>query len=397
MYRLHMADLMLALEVAPDIEQAIWDGMLSMAGCESAPYFVQQCILDHLLDGTVAGVSTHNFSDNTPTVGWITQHTNGGESPFTEEMLHCLGICQLVTGRGPADCTHWPGKENLMGDIPLCLFEEGFPEGMDEQFLAHFTDQFPLPLPFSPNSQPGSWRLVTPPSRIISAMISLLQKTPNTSEDPTATIGDSGYAIPRLITRTLASSTYKDNPTKWNESSCSWPLLDPSGKVSSTVANLLPLRSSRLCYKKSPGSWTVGGLATLGGVLWGSPSLTHSLQTWSVDGRRRTQAAPRPQQALPSSTIHTIAMTYGNLHSLKRQVTADLVMVAYFFLLRVGEYTPTTPKKGSAKQTTPLQKRDITFWHNTHTIPTDSPVQQLQQADGVTINLANQKNRAKDA
>jgi hypothetical protein len=90
-------------------------------------------------------------------------------------------------------------------------------------------------------------------------------------------------------------------------------------------------------------------------------------------------------------------MTYGNSHSLKRRVTADLVVVAYFFLLRVGEYTPTTPKKGSAKWTTPLQKRDITFQHNTHTIPTDSPVEQLQQADGVTINLANQKNGAKDA
>jgi hypothetical protein len=105
---------------------------------------------------------------------------------------------------------------------------------------------------------------------------------------------------------------------------------------------------------------------------------------------------PRPQQALPSSTIHMIAMTCGNSHSLKRQVTADLVMVAYFFLLRVGDYTPTTPKKGSAKQSIPLWKRDITCWHNTHTIPTDSPVERLQQADGVTINLANQKNGAKD-
>jgi hypothetical protein len=64
-------------------------------------------------------------------------------------------------------------------------------------------------------------------------------------------IGDSGYAIPHLITRTLASSTYKDNPTAWNKSSCSLPLLDPSGKVNSTVADLLPLQSSRLCYEKS--------------------------------------------------------------------------------------------------------------------------------------------------
>jgi hypothetical protein len=61
-----------------------------------------------------------------------------------------------------------------MGDIHSHSFEEGFPEGTDEQFLAHFTNRFPLPLPFSPNSQPGSWRLVTPPSRIVYAMILLL-------------------------------------------------------------------------------------------------------------------------------------------------------------------------------------------------------------------------------
>jgi hypothetical protein len=106
-----------------------------MADCESVVYFVQECILDHLLDGKVTGVSTHKLSDNTLTVGRITQHTSGGESPFIEEMLHCLGIRQLLTRRGPADCTHWPGRENLMGDIPSCSFKEEFPEGTDEQFL----------------------------------------------------------------------------------------------------------------------------------------------------------------------------------------------------------------------------------------------------------------------
>jgi hypothetical protein len=106
------------------------------------------------------------------------------------------------------------------------------------------------------------------------------------------------------------------------------------------------------------------------------------IHRWKVE-----DPAPRPQQALPCSTIHTIPTTYWNLLSLKKRVTADLVAVAYFFLLMVGEYTPTTLKKGSAKQTIPLWKWDITFWHSTHTIPTDSPVKQLQQADGVTINL----------
>jgi hypothetical protein len=166
-----------------------------------------------------------------------------------------------------------------MGDIPLRSFEEGFPEGTDDQFLAYFTNQFPLPTPFMPNSQPGSWKLVTLPSGIISTVILLLQKIPNMSEDLTATIGDSGYAIPRLVTKTLASSTYKENPTAWNKASCSWPLLDLSGKVNSTVADLLLLWSLRLCYEKLPGSWTVGGLATLGTALWDSPSWMHPSRT----------------------------------------------------------------------------------------------------------------------
>jgi hypothetical protein len=61
-----------------------------------------------------------------------------------------------------------------MGNILLRSFEEGFPEGTDDQFLALFTNHFPLPTPFTPNSQPGYWKLVTSPSRIISAMILLL-------------------------------------------------------------------------------------------------------------------------------------------------------------------------------------------------------------------------------
>jgi hypothetical protein len=143
-----------------------------MADCELGAYFVQECILDHLLQGRVVGISTHNFSDNTPTVGQITKHKSRGESPFAEYMLDCLGIRQVLTGRGPADCTHWPEKENLMGDVPSGSFEEGFPEGSDEKFLAYFAHRFPLPpsFPHTSNGQPDSWQLVTPLSRIVSTV-----------------------------------------------------------------------------------------------------------------------------------------------------------------------------------------------------------------------------------
>jgi hypothetical protein len=77
-----------------DIEAVARQGMLSMADCKSAAYFIQECMLDHLLDGEVAGVLTHVFSDNTPTVGRIKRKSSRGESTFSEAMLECLGMRQ---------------------------------------------------------------------------------------------------------------------------------------------------------------------------------------------------------------------------------------------------------------------------------------------------------------
>jgi hypothetical protein len=201
----------------------------------------------------------------------------------------CNGIADPLNQPRKGSEQQWVARASLHGiygiygifPSPEVLQHEGGKDSISEkkQEKGDFTNHFPLPTLFTPDSLPGSWKLVTPLSGIISAVISLLQKTPDTSKDPTATIGNSGYAIPHLVTRTLASCTYKENPTAWNKSSCSWPLLNPSGKVNSTVANLLPLRSLRLCYKKSPGSWTVGGLVTLGAAFRDSPSWTHPSQT----------------------------------------------------------------------------------------------------------------------
>jgi hypothetical protein len=161
------------------------------------------------------------------------------------------------------------------------------------------------------------------------------------------------------------------------------------------MADLLPLRSSRLCYKKSPGSWTVGlgnpRCSTLGQPFLDAPFM-NMIQRWKGE-----DPGPKPLQALASSAVHRIAKVYGTSPILRCHITSDLVVIAYFFLLQVGEYTLTIPRRGQHKCTVPLQKGDITFWHQSRVIPTDSPLECLLQADGATINLANQKNRVKDA
>jgi hypothetical protein len=48
---------------------------------------------------------------------------------------------------------------------------------------------------------------------------------------------------------------------------------------------------------------------------------------------------PQPQQALSSSTVHWIAHQYARAASQRmRMLVGDLIVLAFFFLLRVGEY-----------------------------------------------------------
>ncbi len=67
---------------------------------------------------------------------------------------------------------------------------------------------------------------------------------------------------------------------------------------------------------------------------------------------------PEPKLAVPISTITGIAEKYWWTAHLR--AVADLVIIAFFYLLRVEEYTsPATPRK---KRTIPLRDCDIRLW-----------------------------------
>lgn len=65
-------------------------------------------------------------------------------------------------------------------------------------------------------------------------------------------------------------------------------------------------------------------------------------------------------------------------------------MTAFFFLLRVGEYTP-----NANRRTVPLRRRDVTLWRGTTPIPVGAPMREVRRATAVTICLENQKNGQK--
>lgn len=102
---------------------------------------------------------------------------------------------------------------------------------------------------------------------------------------------------------------------------------------------------------------------------------------------------PKPQQALPSSTVIWIATQYALAASKRLRIVGDLIVLAFFFLLRVGEYT----QSSGERRTIPLRRQDIRLWDNGQLLPHTSPLAVLLNATGITIHLENQKNGHKNA
>jgi hypothetical protein len=78
------------------------------------------------------------------------------------------------------------------------------------------------------------------------------------------------------------------------------------------------------------------------------------------------------------------------------RATADLVTIAFFFLLRVGEYT--MPAASRSTRTVQFRTRDVTFRDAVgNIIPHTASLLQLSQSASVTLWLDNQKNGQRGA
>jgi hypothetical protein len=249
------------VKTPPDIEQETrrQHGRVSNSDGEAAAVFIQELSLEAWTDGDTRGVSTHIGSDNSPTVGWNNRMASRASHTAPETMILWQALRQRFTRRGPTDVEHIPGKTNELGDFPSRSFEQEFPAGEvgDAAFLIEFSRRHPLP------PQLGSWRLVHPPTAILSAAYSILRNEDNSPILPETVIGKSGVGLPRTLAKTLSSATSKDPTATWNEATCSWPLLGASGKVSYTKATELQQRRSRQPFANAPGSWSLEGLRIL--------------------------------------------------------------------------------------------------------------------------------------
>jgi hypothetical protein len=105
---------------------------------------------------------------------------------------------------------------------------------------------------------------------------------------------------------------------------------------------------------------------------------------------RDQDPAPRPQLALPVTTIERAGAYYQAPNTALTRATADLVTIAFFFLLRVGEYA--MPRRNVRTRTVQFRVQDVIFRQNGIVLPNTAPLAQLAAAESVTLYIDNQKN-----
>jgi hypothetical protein len=86
---------------------------------------------------------------------------------------------------------------------------------------------------------------------------------------------------------------------------------------------------------------------------------------WLIKKFRDEDPPAQPKHAIPISTITALSNNYRT--TLHLEAVMDLVIIALFYLLRVGEYT--TPHSARTKRTIPLWDCNIRLWYRGKIIP----------------------------
>ena len=116
-----------------------------------------------------------------------------------------------------------------------------------------------------------------------------------------------------------------------------------------------------------------------------------------VEGFRREDPPSTPQLAVPVTVPHNCYS--AGLLSQDPQILASgcLATIAFYFLLRVGEYTQPkwvirNGKKIRATRTVQFEVGHIGFFKNGKILPRSSPLTTLLTSDSATLKITNQKN-----
>lgn len=116
-----------------------------------------------------------------------------------------------------------------------------------------------------------------------------------------------------------------------------------------------------------------------------------------VEGFKRQDPPAIPQMAVPKDVPEAaLALAYA-VGTNRTEAVGDLTIVAFYYLLRSGEYTkPRKVKRNGimvrATRTVQFKVKDVGFWKDGKILPRRSSLSALLQADAATMKITNQKN-----
>ena len=117
-----------------------------------------------------------------------------------------------------------------------------------------------------------------------------------------------------------------------------------------------------------------------------------------TEGMRREDLPAVPQLALPVAVIvklYNLSCTPVATTCLK--TICDLAIIAFYYLLRVGEYTKPCKVKINGKwqratRTVQFQIKNMGFFHHNTVINRSAPLDTLLRCTSATLRITNQKN-----
>ena len=116
-----------------------------------------------------------------------------------------------------------------------------------------------------------------------------------------------------------------------------------------------------------------------------------------VEGFRREDPPATPQLAIPVAVPIQCYNAAYKTSSNKQKAVGDLALIAFYYLLRVGEYTKpkfitVEGKQVRATRTVQFAVENVGFFKNSKILPRTSSLKRLLSADSCTLKITNQKN-----
>jgi hypothetical protein len=108
-----------------------------------------------------------------------------------------------------------------------------------------------------------------------------------------------------------------------------------------------------------------------------------------LDGYRKVDLPTRKKLPVQADVVELLVDTaYHQGSKPDQQATADLSMIAFYYLLCIGEYT-IKDKRNNTKQTVQFKFEDVSFfkknsWGNLRYLPRDALDELIMTADGAT-------------